>query len=110
MARYDYRCPHCHTVFEVEHAMSETPKVTCPTCGTEASRVFEASSISLKGSGFYNTDMRDGKGGATPATAEPPSSESSGAKGSEDAGSSSAKEAASTDSGAASSSPTASED
>lgn len=122
MARYDYRCPHCHTVFEVEHAMSETPRVTCPTCGAEASRVFEASSITLKGSGFYNTDMRDGKKGATPAatesssssSAEPSSADSSSgepssAKGSEGSGDSASKEPAAASSGSASPSSPASD-
>lgn len=60
MARYDYRCPRCETVFEVEHPMSEHPLVTCPSCGAEAERVFSASGISFQGSGFYNTDNRSG--------------------------------------------------
>ena len=60
MARYDYRCPACELVFEVEHGMDEKPLVVCPACGHEAARVFEVSGIALKGSGFYNTDMRDG--------------------------------------------------
>ncbi len=59
MARYDYKCPACELVFEVEHGMDEKPLIVCPSCGHEAARVFEASGISLKGSGFYNTDMRD---------------------------------------------------
>ena len=67
MARYDYRCPACDTRFEVEHPMMEKPTVTCPSCGTVAQRVFEASGIVFKGSGFYNTDQR-GKKGATKAT------------------------------------------
>lgn len=67
MARYDYRCPACDTQFEVEHPMSEHPRVMCPVCGTEAQQVFGASSIVFKGSGFYNTDQRGAKG-ATKAT------------------------------------------
>lgn len=67
MARYDYRCPMCDVVFEVFHGMLEHPVVTCPTCGAVAQRVFDASGIVLKGSGFYNTDMR-GKSGGTKAT------------------------------------------
>ncbi|MBE6480709.1 MAG: FmdB family transcriptional regulator [Olsenella sp.] len=63
MARYDYRCPRCETVFEVEHPMSEHPLVTCPSCGAEAERVFSASGISFQGSGFYNTDNRSGGSG-----------------------------------------------
>ncbi|MCH3943408.1 MAG: FmdB family transcriptional regulator [Atopobiaceae bacterium] len=58
MARYDYRCTSCGTTFEVEHPMSAHPHVTCPSCGKPASRVFSASGITFKGSGFYNTDQR----------------------------------------------------
>ena len=60
MARYDYRCTGCGNVFEVEHPMSERPHVTCPQCGQDAERVFSASGIEFKGSGFYNTDQRGG--------------------------------------------------
>lgn len=67
MPRYDYRCPSCNKVFEVSHGMLEHPVVKCPDCGTEALKVFDASGIVLKGSGFYNTDER-GKSGATQGT------------------------------------------
>ena len=67
MARYDYRCTSCGKVFEVEHGMTEHPEVTCPECGAPAERVFSASGIEFKGSGFYNTDQRGG-GSATSAT------------------------------------------
>ncbi len=63
MARYDYHCPECGATFEVEHPMSAHPKVSCPSCGHEAERVFDPSGIVFKGSGFYNTDQRN-KGGA----------------------------------------------
>ena len=58
MARYDYKCTSCDTVFEVEHPMSEHPEVKCPTCGAPAERVFSASGIHFEGHGFYNTDQR----------------------------------------------------
>lgn len=67
MARYDYRCISCGTVFEVEHGMTEHPEVTCPSCGAEAEKVFTASGIKFAGSGFYNTDQRGG-GSSTEAT------------------------------------------
>ncbi len=93
MARYDYRCPACHLVFEVEHGMNEKPKVVCPQCGTEASRVFEATGITLKGSGFYNTDMRDGQG-STGSSAPHPASETASEKGAEGAASADAPSSA----------------
>ena len=67
MPRYDYRCPACETVFEVEHGMREHPEVSCPRCGAPMTRVLNTSGIVFKGSGFYNTDMR-GKKGGTEAT------------------------------------------
>lgn len=76
MARYDYRCTSCGTVFEVEHAMTEHPEVSCPSCGAAAEKVFSASGIKFVGSGFYNTDQRGG-GSSTSATSGP--SESSNA-------------------------------
>ena len=67
MARYDYKCESCETVFEVEHPMGERPEVSCPACGGKASQVFGASGIMFKGSGFYNTDQR-GSSSCTEAT------------------------------------------
>ena len=67
MARYDYKCSSCGNVFEVEHPMSETPEVVCPSCGAPAAKTFSASGIKFEGSGFYNTDQRSG-GSSTSAT------------------------------------------
>lgn len=75
MARYDYRCSACGNVFEVEHGMTEHPAVACPACGGMADKVFSASGIKLEGSGFYNTDQRNG-GSVTPATSAPEPSSS----------------------------------
>ena len=66
MARYDYKCSSCGNVFEVEHPMSETPEVVCPSCGAPASKTFSASGIKFDGSGFYNTDLRGGGSTTTP--------------------------------------------
>lgn len=62
MARYDYKCPKCEKVFEVEHPMSEHPTITCPDCGTVAERQLTTSGIVFKGRGFYNTDRRKDMG------------------------------------------------
>ena len=67
MARYDYKCSSCGNVFEVEHPMSEIPEVVCPSCGAPAAKTFSASGIKFEGSGFYNTDQRNG-GSSTSAT------------------------------------------
>lgn len=65
MARYDYHCPTCGELFEVEHPMGESPQIQCPVCGHEAERVFDPSAITFTGSGFYNTDMRDKPAGSS---------------------------------------------
>lgn len=73
MARYDYRCTSCGTIFEIEHGMLERPEVHCPSCDAVAEKVFSPSGIEFKGSGFYNTDQRGGSSstaatsGATPS-------------------------------------------
>ena len=73
MARYDYRCTSCGTVFEVEHGMTERPAVNCPACGGDAEKVVSPSGIEFKGSGFYNTDQRGGSSStaATSGSSEP---------------------------------------
>lgn len=58
MARYDYKCTDCGTVFEIEHPMSAHPKVSCPRCGAPAERRFAFYGIEFKGTGYYNTDQR----------------------------------------------------
>lgn len=76
MAHYDYRCTSCGHVFDVEHGMTERPEVVCPVCGKLAEKLFNASGIEFKGSGFYNTDQRGGKS-ATPASSAPKPAEHS---------------------------------
>ncbi len=76
MARYDYRCTSCGTVFEVEHAMTEHPDVNCPNCAAAAERVFTASGIKFAGNGFYNTDQRGGSSSTEATSGSGESSES----------------------------------
>ena len=74
MARYDYRCMSCGNVFEVEHGMTEHPHVVCPTCGSEAEKVFSASGIKFEGNGFYNTDQRGGSSSTAATSGSEPAS------------------------------------
>jgi putative FmdB family regulatory protein len=83
MPRYDYRCTACSLTFEVEHGMREKPQIFCPSCGAPATRQLNTSGIVLKGSGFYNTDMRGGKA-ATEGTGS--GKASGGSEGAKDAG------------------------
>ena len=67
MARHDYKFSSCGNVFEVEHPMSETPEVVCPSCGAPAAKTFSASGIKFEGRGATNTDHLRG-GSSTNAT------------------------------------------
>ncbi len=58
MPFYEYHCESCDKAFEVFQNMKDTPLSTCPDCGAEVRRVFDASSIIFKGKGFYATDTR----------------------------------------------------
>lgn len=58
MPRYDYRCTECDDRFEVVRAIGDQSLVTCPVCGTAATRVFTPVGVVFKGTGFHNTDYR----------------------------------------------------
>ena len=58
MPAYDFRCTDCDTVFEVNRPMTASGGECCPDCGAVATKVFAATGISFKGSGFHNTDYR----------------------------------------------------
>ncbi len=58
MPAYDYRCTACDERFEVNRAMGSTGPECCPTCGSEAKRVFTPVGVAFKGSGFHNTDYK----------------------------------------------------
>lgn len=86
MPTYDYQCTDGHT-FEKIHKMSESPRVTCPSCGKPAARqISGGAGLVFKGSGFYITDYgKDGKGArkaespeSTPAAAKAESAPATG--------------------------------
>ena len=54
---YDFRCPGCAAHIEVTRRISDTKaNPTCGDCLVEMERVFSATPIHFKGSGFYATD------------------------------------------------------
>ena len=61
MPNYDYKCLACNHLFETFHAMSESPKLSCPACGaTETQKQLgSGAGIVFKGSGFYVTDYKN---------------------------------------------------
>ncbi len=78
MPTYDYQCTAGHN-FEKIHKMSESPRVSCPTCGKPAARqISGGAGLVFKGSGFYITDYgKDGKGARKAESADSTTSGSS---------------------------------
>jgi putative FmdB family regulatory protein len=65
MPTYQYRCTECGEDLEAVQKFSDAPLTTCPTCGGQLRKVFNAVGVVFKGSGFYRTDSRNGsKSGA----------------------------------------------
>jgi len=66
MPLYDFCCEKCGTEFEVQRALGATGAVKCPHCGsTKTTKVFSATGIVFKGSGFYVTDSKSKAGGSS---------------------------------------------
>jgi putative FmdB family regulatory protein len=64
MPIYAYKCESCGHAKDVLQKMSDAPLVDCPACGAATfKKQLTAAGFQLKGSGWYVTDFRDGKGG-----------------------------------------------
>lgn len=75
MPIYAYRCEECGFAKDVLQKMSDDPLTVCLECGKPSfKKQVTAAGFQLKGSGWYVTDFRDGKGGA-PASKVAPASE-----------------------------------
>jgi len=69
MPIYEYRCDACGHQQEFLQRMTDAPLKKCPACGkSRLKKLLSAAGFQLKGSGWYVTDFRDGKG-KTSATA-----------------------------------------
>ena len=65
MPIYAYKCESCGHSKDILQKMSDAPLVDCPACGAAAfKKQLTAAGFQLKGSGWYVTDFRDGKGGS----------------------------------------------
>lgn len=63
MPIYEYRCDACGHQQEFLQRMSDAPLKKCPACGKpKLSKLVSAAGFQLKGTGWYVTDFRDGKG------------------------------------------------
>ena len=61
MPTYDYRCKRCGNTFEHFQKMTDKPLEVCDTCGGELKRLIGAGLGPIfKGSGFYQTDYKNG--------------------------------------------------
>jgi putative FmdB family regulatory protein len=62
MPTYQYRCNECGHDLEAVQKFSDAALTECPNCGGSLRKVFNAVGVVFKGSGFYRTDSRTGKG------------------------------------------------
>ena len=65
MPTYEFVCIDCGTHVEVFQRISDDPLTTCGACGGRLRKVFHPAGILFKGSGFYRTDNRPSKTGAS---------------------------------------------
>jgi putative FmdB family regulatory protein len=96
---YQYSCTECGEALEVQQSFSDDPLTVCPVCQGRLRKVYNAVGVVFKGSGFYRTDSRAGKGSG----ASESSSSSTSATTSKPSTSESTSSSSSTTSGAASS-------
>jgi len=54
MPIYEYECPACEKVFEVQQRISDEPLKVCPECDGKVKKLVSVSSFQLKGSGWYS--------------------------------------------------------
>jgi putative FmdB family regulatory protein len=65
MPTYEYACLQCKRHVEAQQRFSDEPLRECPYCGGPLRRVFHPVGVVLKGSGFYSTDNRGSRRGAS---------------------------------------------
>jgi putative FmdB family regulatory protein len=58
MPTYEYRCRDCAEHLEVVQSFRDDPLTSCGICGGDLRKVFSASGIIFKGSGYYVNDTR----------------------------------------------------
>lgn len=80
MPIYEYECPACEKVFEVQQRISDDPLKTCPKCKGTVKKLVSVSSFQLKGGGWYsdgysapsNGDAKEAPAPAKTETSSPP--------------------------------------
>jgi len=62
MPIYEYRCDGCGHEMELIQKMSADPMKDCPVCKeSKLKKLISAAGFRLKGSGWYETDFKNGK-------------------------------------------------
>ena len=85
MPTYEYACGTCGGHLEKRQSFSEAPLTTHDECGGSLRRVIHPAGIVFKGSGFYNTDYKNGSAAKRPDSSETTKTETDGAKSATDA-------------------------
>jgi putative FmdB family regulatory protein len=61
MPIYEYRCESCGHEMDALQKVSDAPLVDCPECGEPAlKKLISRAAFRLKGSGWYETDFKQG--------------------------------------------------
>ena len=61
MPIYEYRCQSCGHELDKLQKMSDSPLIDCPACGRPTlKKLISASGFRLSGSGWYETDFKQG--------------------------------------------------
>ena len=71
MPTYEYACQDCGEHLEVVQSFKEEALTVCGACGGRLRKVFSAAGIIFKGSGYYVTDSRGKKPGASKSGDKP---------------------------------------
>ena len=53
MPVYEYECPACEKIIEVQQRMADDPLSQCPDCEGPVKKIMSMSSFKLKGGGWY---------------------------------------------------------
>lgn len=71
MPVYEYECPKCEKVHEVQQRMIDDPISSCPECGGPVKKIMSRSSFQLKGGGWYADGYASKKPETKKSTAAP---------------------------------------
>lgn len=67
MPTYAYACKDCGHAFDVQQSFTDNTLTVCPECEGALRKKFNSVGVVFKGSGFYRTDSRAGKGSTVAA-------------------------------------------